>query len=299
MKIVLFIKSATILYTKMYVYMCLWSDQWAVGIMGCRNNGPSELWAVGIMTRNRFWVGPQIPCGGPQLRSAVFTPPLKDAFYSVPIAQNCRKYLKFKWQGMLFQFTALVMGLASSPRIFTKILKPIYAHLRQLGHISNGYLDDSYLMGYTYDQCVDNINEILAVMRKFGFTPNIDKSVLIPTHIIEHLGFIINSIEMTVSITKEKYEKLSGQALHILNNTDYSIRDVSRLIGIMVACCTGVEYGELFCKQLEIEKITALRINNGDFDCTMVISKNAKADVEWWLENARKEKSHTAVSHML
>ena len=76
MKIVLFIKSATILYTKMYVYMCLWSDQWAVGIMGCRNNGPSELWAVGIMTRNRFWVGPQIPCGGPQLRSAVFTPPM-------------------------------------------------------------------------------------------------------------------------------------------------------------------------------------------------------------------------------
>ena len=64
---------------------------------------------------------------------------LKDAFYSVPIAQNCRKYLKFKWQGMLFQFTALVMGLASSPRIFTKILKPIYAHLRQLGYISKGY----------------------------------------------------------------------------------------------------------------------------------------------------------------
>ena len=42
MKLVLVIKIATILYTKMYVYMCLWSEQWAVGIMGCRNNGPSE-----------------------------------------------------------------------------------------------------------------------------------------------------------------------------------------------------------------------------------------------------------------
>ena len=157
-------------------------------------------------------------------------------------------------------------------------------------------------MGYTYDQCVDNIYETLAVMRKFGFTPNIDKSVLIPTHIIEHLGFIINSIEMMVTITKEKYEKLSGQALHILNNTDYSIRYVSRLIGIMVACCTGVEYGELFCKQLEIEKITALRINNGDFDCTMVISKNAKADVEWWLENAMSQKrkiTHGRITHVM
>ena len=43
----------------MYVYMYEWSEQynglseqWAVGIMGCRNNGSSELWAVGIMTRN-------------------------------------------------------------------------------------------------------------------------------------------------------------------------------------------------------------------------------------------------------
>ena len=49
--ILLVIKSATILYTKMYVYMCLWSEQWAVGIMGCRNNGPSEKWAVGTMGR--------------------------------------------------------------------------------------------------------------------------------------------------------------------------------------------------------------------------------------------------------
>ena len=38
----------------MYVYMYEWSEQWAVGIMGCRNNGSSELWAVGIMTRNHI-----------------------------------------------------------------------------------------------------------------------------------------------------------------------------------------------------------------------------------------------------
>jgi hypothetical protein len=25
------------------------SEKWAVGAMGCRNNGPSEQWAVGIM----------------------------------------------------------------------------------------------------------------------------------------------------------------------------------------------------------------------------------------------------------
>ena len=36
--------------------MCLWSEQWAVGIMGCRNNGSSEVWVVGIMTRHRKYI---------------------------------------------------------------------------------------------------------------------------------------------------------------------------------------------------------------------------------------------------
>ena len=55
---------------------------------------------------------------------------LRDAYYSVPIALEFRKYLKFIWKGEMFQFTALPMGLPSSPRIFTKMLKPVFATLR-------------------------------------------------------------------------------------------------------------------------------------------------------------------------
>ena len=49
---------------------------------------------------------------------------LRDAYYSVPITPEHRKYLKFMWRGVLYQFTSLPMGLTSSPRLFTKILKP-------------------------------------------------------------------------------------------------------------------------------------------------------------------------------
>ena len=44
---------------------------------------------------------------------------LKDAYYYVPVATKHRKYLKFKWNGCLFQFSCLAMGLACSPRKFT------------------------------------------------------------------------------------------------------------------------------------------------------------------------------------
>lgn len=59
---------------------------------------------------------------------------LKDAYYSVSVSESHRKYLRFIWKNQLFQFTCFPNGLSSAPRIFTKILKPVYATLRSQGH---------------------------------------------------------------------------------------------------------------------------------------------------------------------
>lgn len=59
---------------------------------------------------------------------------LKDAFYSVSIRNNFRTYLKFEWQGKLFEFTCLPNGLSTASRIFTKVMKPVFGTLRKMGH---------------------------------------------------------------------------------------------------------------------------------------------------------------------
>ena len=77
---------------------------------------------------------------------------LKDAYYSVAIAKDHRKYLRFKFQGVLYEYTCLPNGLASAPRAFTKLMKPVYAHLRSLGHHLVGYIDDIILLAETPEQ---------------------------------------------------------------------------------------------------------------------------------------------------
>ena len=72
---------------------------------------------------------------------------LKDAYYSVPVAKEDRKYLKFEWQGCYYEYTCLPDGLACAPRLFTKIFKPVYSHIRSMGHICMGHIDDSFLVG--------------------------------------------------------------------------------------------------------------------------------------------------------
>ena len=55
---------------------------------------------------------------------------LKDAYPSVPIWKNHQKYLRFLWRENMLQFACLPFGLATAPRVFTKLMKPV-ALLRQ------------------------------------------------------------------------------------------------------------------------------------------------------------------------
>ena len=82
---------------------------------------------------------------------------LKDAYYSVPVADEDRKLLKFQWEDRYFQFTCLPNGLACAPRLFTKLLKPVYTHVRPIGHICMGHIDDSLLVGYEFTACKKNV----------------------------------------------------------------------------------------------------------------------------------------------
>ena len=95
------------------------------------------------------------------IRPGVYMAPLdlKHAYYTIPIAAEHRKYLKFVWGGQLYEFQSLPMGLTSSPRIFTKIMKPVLASLRQKRYTNSGYIDDFYLQEADLVDCCNNVKD--------------------------------------------------------------------------------------------------------------------------------------------
>ena len=141
---------------------------------------------------------------------------LKDAYYSVPIALEDRKFLKFEWKGDYYQYTCLPNGLACAPRLFTKILKPIYAHLHSVGHVSMGHIDDSFLVGYTRSACELNIQHPVECFDSLGFVIHPEKSVLIPTQELEFLGFLLNSISMTIRLPPSKAAHVKSACENLL-----------------------------------------------------------------------------------
>ena len=215
---------------------------------------------------------------------------LQDAYFTVPVDPRFQKFLKFFWRGILYQFTCLPNGLACAPRIFTKILKPISAFLRSVGHVSSFYLDDVWLVGDTYDECAKNTADTLTSLTDVGFIIHDKKSNTKPSQIIEHLGFQFNSADMTVKVSNDKIEKIRSKSNIILKSSSSSIREVAQLIGTMVSCFHGVEYGPLFYRRLEIEKALALRQHKGDFDKPMTLAEGARQDILWWTKNVQNGK---------
>lgn len=181
------------------------------------------------------------------------------------------------------------MGLSSSPRIFSKILKPPLAHLRQKGCAIFGYMDDIFVLGSSYEECLENLRKsILPILLflKLGFFYPRKKSVLVPSQSLIFLGLRLDSVAMAVSLTQEKKAKLKWLCLESLEKENQVIWFVAQVIDKIVSSLPGVEFGRLHYRHLERDKIQALRRSLGDYDILMHLSKVAKYELNWLLDVA-------------
>ena len=213
---------------------------------------------------------------------------LKDAYYSIPIWDNHRKYLSFQWESEMFQFNVLPFGLSSAPRIFTKILKPIFAKLREEGFSVLGYIDDSLIMGKSVEECQRATTRLAELLTDLGFTINREKSSLVPTQQITFLGYTINSVDMVVFPTEKKRQKAIKIVDELLMKKNFKIRFVASAIGFIVDLCKGIEYGAGHYRCLERDKVLALqRVGVQGYEGSMFLSAEARKELKWWKLNVR------------
>ena len=122
---------------------------------------------------------------------------LKDPYFTAPIHDSQQKYYKFEWEQKIYKYLRMSYGCSDAMQIFIKILKPVYAKLRQKRHLSDAVVGDSYLQDDTEIDCVRNVEYLV-------FTIHQIKSTLMVTQQIENLSLIIDSTKMTVKIYKSK-----------------------------------------------------------------------------------------------
>ena len=113
---------------------------------------------------------------------------LKDAYYTVPVHQEHRRYLCFRYQGTLYEFCCLPFGLSSAPRAFTKLLKPVATLLRSVGIRIVIYLDDILLLHQDQEELGKIFDKVLELLQNLGLTIKQEKCSSAPTQSLVFLG---------------------------------------------------------------------------------------------------------------
>ena len=210
---------------------------------------------------------------------------IKDAFYSVPIQKDHKKYLRFMWKGQQFQFRVMPNGYCDAMRVFTKLLKPAFAKLREEGHESVIFVDDSFLLGDTFDECLRNISATIYLLQELGFVIHPDKSILVPTQKLTFLGFVIDTMCMTVTLTEEKKKKIVDMGKGLLERHHITIRMISSFIGNLTASMEAVPFGKLYYRNIEWAKTSSLKENKFNFEAPCTLTKKALKEIKWWVDN--------------
>ena len=150
---------------------------------------------------------------------------LKDAYFAILLSVKSRKYVRFQWKGLLYEFCCLCFGLSPAPLVFTKLLKVPISLLRKLNVRIIIYLDDMLLMASSLEDLLMARDTLIFILQHLGFLINIKKSYLEPTSTLEFLGVIVDSGEMLLNFPKEKLLKVQNHCQEMLENGKVTVRD--------------------------------------------------------------------------
>ena len=93
---------------------------------------------------------------------------LKDAYFTVPIHLEDRRFLRFSTQNRTFQFNCVPVGLSCTTWVFTKTLKPALTLLREMGVRLVAYIDDILVMAESQVQARNHTQAQIFYWRACG-----------------------------------------------------------------------------------------------------------------------------------
>lgn len=205
---------------------------------------------------------------------------LSDAFFSIPIHKDYKKFLGFKFNNVTYQFNVLPFGLTSSPRIFSKVLKPAIMHLRKLGIKISFYLDDIFLCNASYSTLQAHINLTLNLLVSLGYFPNYEKSNLCPSRIMKHLGFFWDSSKMELSVPEEKVSKTKYFASSLLTSQP-TLRNISSFLGLTNSLSPAFPFAPLHFRKIQALHSQLVQ-SKKPWNSKVTLDNNSKTDLTWW-----------------
>ena len=97
------------------------------------------------------------------------------------------------------------------------------------------YLDGMLPMGHSIEKTIVCRDTVIFLLQHLGFVINWKNTVLIPVKEIEFVGQKINSINLEISLTEEKIQKVKTKSQNLLTEPETSILELTKVIGLLTS----------------------------------------------------------------
>ena len=207
---------------------------------------------------------------------------IRDAYLHGAMHQAVRKYLRFVVNKKVYQFTCLPFGLATSPREFTKLLRPVVSLLRQQGVKLHVYLDDWLIRADTPEEAQLHSQTTIKVLQFLGWIINFEKSDLTPSQDFQFIGMQFNTRRFTVAPLPKMRIKVQSVLQHWMANPNITARDLHRLLGMLVFMASLVRRGRFRLRPVQWWAATAWCQRTVNWSDRIQVPQWVLSEVAWW-----------------
>ena len=212
---------------------------------------------------------------------------LKDAYFCLAIAKEHKNLFRFHWDNVLYQFRVCPFGLASAPRIFTKILRPAMRLFRRLVIRLLIYLDDLILLNQSSENLIVDTTTVIWILQHLGFVINWKKSLPVPQQQMEYLGFNIKSTDLTLALPGDKIDKIQASCHQLLQKHRVSARALSQVIWQLTATVSAVCPAPLHVRQLQMLWSKALIRGGQNYGSMIKLTESCWHEMKWWIQSLK------------
>ena len=180
---------------------------------------------------------------------------LKDAFLHIPLDPIVWKNFRFQWRDKLYEWRVLPFGLKCSPRILTKMVKPILVFLHDNGISLSVFINQAVCRcRATYE-----VHVIALVFVCCGWSVNWKKIILDPTQLPIHLGFLWNTIQGTITFPEDKTSHVEAWVCELLQTKQTTHENLKCLVETLVSITPAVWKAPLHYRVLQSALHKSLR----------------------------------------
>ena len=199
-------------------------------------------------------------------------------------AYGVKKYLQFRVNKRIYQFTCPPFGLATSPREFTKLLRPVVAWLRQRGVELHVYF--WLIHAESPKQAQLHAEMTITLFQQLGWVINFEKLDLTPSQDFQFLGMQFNTRQFTLAPQLKMRLKIQSVHQHWMTNPVITARDLHRLLGMVVFMALLVRRGRLRLWPVQWWATTAWCQRTGNWSDRITVPQWVLQEVAWWASPA-------------